>query len=211
MGPYFESQNARLNSLELGMRHLQQRNEIFEDGLANIRSTLIEATRVNSNGHGGGSSTRGGRDQQPFARPEANADDSEDVATSIFSSTANSYLLSLHESLREQVCQLSHAINDLDARASMAIMNESLRIKEDVALTNAAVNSVRMQVQWLMNPRLHQGPRGGVRTNNTNDGARTQLESSSASTAGPSQSTAQSLGFLRPRRSSDSGREGTKL
>jgi hypothetical protein len=210
MGPYFESQNARLNSLELGMRHLQQRNEIFEDGLANIRSTLVESTRVNSNSHGAGSN-RASRDQGPITRPEASADDPEDVDTSIFSSTANSYLLSLHESLREQVGQLSHAINDLDARASMAIMNECLRIKEDVALTNAAVNSVRMQVQWLMNPRLHQGPRGGVRANSTNEGGRTQLESSSPSAAGPSQTTAQSLGFLRPRRSSDSGREGTKL
>jgi hypothetical protein len=211
MGPYFEGQNARLNSLELGMRHLQQRNEIFEDGLANIRSTLVDATRVNSNGHGGESSARGSRDQQPLARTEANTDDIEDVASGIFSSTANSYLLSLHESLRGQVDQLSHAINDLDARASMAIMNECLRIKEDMALTNAAVNSVRMQVQWLMNPRLHQGLRGGIRPSNTNEGGRTHLESSSTSTAGPSQNTAQSLGLLRARRSSDSGREGTKL
>lgn len=212
MGPYFEGQNARLNSLELGMRHLQQRNEIFEDGLANIRSTLMESTRVNSNSHGDGSSTRvdRDRDRQTPTRPETNADDPEDVASSIFSSTANSYLLSLHESLREQVGQLSHAINDLDARASMAIMNESLRIKEDMAITNAAVNSVRMQVQWLMNPRLHQGPRGAVRTNNTNESTRTQMDSST-STAGPSNASTQSLGFLRPRRSSDTGREGTKL
>ncbi|CAG8030856.1 unnamed protein product [Penicillium salamii] len=209
MGPYFEGQNARLNSLELGMRHLQQRNEIFEDGLANIRSTLVESTRVNSNSHNNRSSGQSGRDQQPRTRSEATPDDSEDLATSIFSSTANSYLLSLHESLREQVGQLSHAITDLDARASMTIMNESLRIKEDMALTNAAMNSVRMQVQWLMNPRLHQAPRGTVRANNT-EGTRTQLDSS-ASTAGPSTTSAQSLGFLRPRRSSDTGREGTKL
>ncbi|CAG7957687.1 unnamed protein product [Penicillium salamii] len=209
MGPYFEGQNARLNSLELGMRHLQQRNEIFEDGLANIRSTLVESTRVNSNSHNNRSSGQSGRDQQPRTRSEATPDDSEDLATSIFSSTANSYLLSLHESLREQVGQLSHAITDLDARASMTIMNESLRIKEDMALTNAAMNSVRMQVQWLMNPRLHQGPRGTVRASNT-EGTRTQLDSST-STAGPSTTSAQSLGFLRPRRSSDTGREGTKL
>ncbi|CAG8264930.1 unnamed protein product [Penicillium olsonii] len=210
MGPYFEGQNARLNSLELGMRHLQQRNEIFEDGLANIRSTLMESTRVNPSSHNNRSSTQSTRDQQPRARPEVDPGDSEDIATSIFSSTANSYLLSLHESLREQVGQLSHAITDLDARASMTIMNESLRIKEDMALTNAAMNSVRMQVQWLMNPRLHQGPRGAVRANNTTEGTRTQLDSS-ASTAGPSTSSAQSLGFLRPRRLSDTGREGTKL
>lgn len=207
MGPYLEGQNARLNSLELGMRHLQQRNEIFEDGLANIRSTLVNSTRVNSDPHGG-SSTQASRDQQPFTHPEPGADDPEDLTTGIFPSAANSYLLSLHESLREQVGQLSHAINDLDARASMAIMNESLRIKEDMALTNAAMNSVRMQVQWLMNPRLHQGLRGAVRTSTTNEGTRTHLE---ASTAGPSHTSTQPLGLLRHRRPSDTGREGTKL
>ncbi|RJE17438.1 TRAF-type zinc finger, partial [Aspergillus sclerotialis] len=44
MGPYFEAQNSRLDSLELTIRHLQQRNEIFEDGLANIRSSLVDAS-----------------------------------------------------------------------------------------------------------------------------------------------------------------------
>lgn len=210
MGPYFEMQNTRLNSLESSMRHLQQRNEIFEDGLANIRSTLVESTRLSANSHGSGQSTQPDREQQSSARVDIPTDDPADIAASVFSSNATTYLLSLHESLREEVSQLSHAITDLDARASMAIMNECLRIKEDMAHTNAAVNSVRMQVQWLMNPRLHQGTqRGAVRTNTAdNEGARTQMGSPAA---GPSQAAGQSLGPLRPRRPSDSGREGTKL
>jgi hypothetical protein len=198
MSPYFEAQNTRLNSLELSVRHLQQRNEIFEDGIANIRSTLGESARIAASAHSGGQT---GREQQP-ARADFNSDDPADIAASIFSSNATTYLLSLHESLREEVSQLSHAITDLDARASMAIMNECMRIKEDIAHTNAAVNSVRMQVQWLINPRLHQGMRGAVRTNTANE---------ETTAAGPSQSSAQSLDHLRPRRSSDSGREGTKL
>ena len=210
MGPYFEMQNTRLNSLESSMRHLQQRNEIFEDGLANIRSTLVESTRLGANSHSGGQSTQSDREQQSSARVDGHTDDPADIAASVFSSNATTYLLSLHESLREEVSQLSHAITDLDARASMAIMNECLRIKEDMAHTNAAVNSVRMQVQWLMNPRLHQGTqRGAVRTNAAdNEGARTQMASPAA---GPSHAAGQSLGPLRPRRPSDSGREGTKL
>lgn len=202
MGPYFEAQNTRLDSLELTIRHLQQRNEIFEDGLANIRSTLVDSARA------GMSSASGGNDHQTD-----NMDESVDRSSSVFSSNATTYLLSLHESLREEVGQLSHAITDLDARASMTIMNESLRIKEDMAHTNAAVNSVRMQVQWLMNPRLHQGPRAGMRANTANGGGsdtnRSQLAASSA--PGPSSTAGPSLGPLRPRRPSDSGREGTKL
>lgn len=201
ISPFIEAQNGRLNSLELSMRHLQQRNEVFEDGLAGIRSTLGESARVAANSHNDGQA-QAGREQPASTRADANLDDPADVAASVFSSNATTYLLSLHESLREEVSQLSHAITDLDARASMAIMNECMRIKEDMAHTNAAVNSMRMQVQWLMNPRLHQGTRGAVRTNTTDEGT---------SAAGPSQPSAQPLGPMRPRRPSDGGREGTKL
>ncbi|OQD90582.1 hypothetical protein PENANT_c001G03345 [Penicillium antarcticum] len=208
MIPYFEVQNTRLNSLELSMRHLQQRNEIFEDGLANIRSTLVESARIGASAAPSGQSANNGRDQ-PSTRTETNTDDPTDISSSVFSSNATTYLLSLHESLREEVEQIKHNLTDLDARASMALMNECIRMKEDMAHTNAAVNSVRMQVQWLMNPRLHGTRTGAVRANTGNETPRSPMASSS--TAGSSSTTAQPLGPLRPRRPSDSGREGTKL
>ncbi|KAJ5165932.1 hypothetical protein N7492_006228 [Penicillium capsulatum] len=211
IGPYFEAQNSRLNSLELTTRHLQQRNEIYEDGLASIRSTLNESARASgSNRHDGRSVTESERSRRSQA---SETDDSADPSSNVFSSNATTYLLSLHESLREEVNQMSHALTDLDARASMTIMNECLRIKEDMAHTNAALNSVRMQVQWLMNPRLHHGTRtGAMRTNTSttgNETTRSQLTSTSA--PGPSHAAGSSVGPLRPRRPSDSGREGTKL
>lgn len=208
IGPYFEAQNARLDSLELTIRHLQQRNEIFEDGLANIRSTLLDASHAVPGQHTETRLRPSGRSGSPdpphLSGSPSHADHSGAMSSNAATTT---YLLALHESLREEVGQLSHAITDLDARASMAIMNECLRIKEDMAHTNAAVSSIRMQIQWLMNPRLHQGQRAiGMRGNNgssNNDESRTgQLGSS---TSGPSS------GLLRPRRPSDSGREGTKL
>ncbi|KAJ5697912.1 Zinc finger RING-type [Penicillium malachiteum] len=196
IGPYFEAQNTRINSLELNMRHLQQRNEVFEDGLANIRSTLVESSRISSR-HGSG--------------PTANTEESADRASNASSSNETTYLLSLHESLREEVNQITYALTDLDARASMSIMNECLRIKEDMAHTNAAVNTVRMQVQWLMNPRLHNDTRtASLRANGANAGAEAR-QLMAASAAGPSNAAGASLGQLRPRRPSDGGREGTKL
>ncbi|KAH2611146.1 hypothetical protein KXV81_003414 [Aspergillus fumigatus] len=201
-------ENARLDSLELTIRHLQQRNEIFEDGLANIRSTLLDASHAVPGQHTETRLRPSGRSGSPdpphLSGSPSHADHSGAMSSNAATTT---YLLALHESLREEVGQLSHAITDLDARASMAIMNECLRIKEDMAHTNAAVSSIRMQIQWLMNPRLHQGQRAiGMRGNNgssNNDESRTgQLGSS---TSGPSS------GLLRPRRPSDSGREGTKL
>ncbi|KAJ5770405.1 Zinc finger RING-type [Penicillium nucicola] len=208
MIPYFEVQNTRLNSLELSMRHLQQRNEIFEDGLANIRSTLVESARIGASAASSGQSATAGR-EQTSAHAETNRDDPTDISSSVFSSNATTYLLSLHESLREEVEQIKHNLTDLDARASMALMNECIRMKEDMAHTNAAVNSVRMQVQWLMNPRLHGTRTGAVRANTGGETPRSPMASSS--TAGSSSITAQPLGPIRPRRPSDSGREGTKL
>ncbi|KAL4909309.1 hypothetical protein BDW74DRAFT_79943 [Aspergillus multicolor] len=206
MGPYFEAQNARLDSMEHIVRHLQQRNEILDDGLASIRSTLFESSRAfstNNNNNDVPSSTSAAADSSNRRRPSTTDTDS---STNPFTN-ATTYLLSLHESLREEVAQLSHAITDLDARASMAIMNECLRLKEDMAHTNAAVNSVRMQVQWLMNPRLHEGQQaqhGNDSRGATNAGASAGVGSSNSGHVPVP-------GLLRPRRLSDTGREGTKL
>ncbi|KAL4980108.1 hypothetical protein BDW66DRAFT_70207 [Aspergillus desertorum] len=195
--------------MELTVRHLQQRNEILDDGLASIRSTLVETSRAfsvhhyNNNGEEPAPTTSSDSDpSNPSSSPPTDVDTSTSLLTN-----ATTYLLSLHESLREEVAQLSHAITDLDARASMAIMNECLRLKEDMAHTNATVGSIRMQVQWLMNPRLHQGQRtqnNNEPTGRTNAGAGAGVGSSSS---GPPPSH----GLLRPRRLSDIGREGTKL
>ncbi|PYH31324.1 putative TRAF-like signal transducer [Aspergillus neoniger CBS 115656] len=198
MGPYFEAQNARLDSLELTIRHLQQRNEIFEDGISNIRSTLAQSTRTLAEQDSPTNS-------DAPRRRDSTSDQSQIDSSNLYTATTTNYLLSLHESLREEVGQLSNAITDLDARASMALMNECLRLKEDMAHTNAAVGSIRMQVQWLLNPRLHQGQRAGARPTNSNGG------SNPASASGPSSAAGPSTAFLRPRRLSDSGREGTKL
>ncbi|KAL4771370.1 hypothetical protein BDW60DRAFT_68132 [Aspergillus nidulans var. acristatus] len=209
IGPYFEAQNARLDSMELTVRHLQQRNEILDDGLASIRSTLVESSRAfsahhsNSNNDENASSTSAVADA---SNPSSAFPTDADASTSSLTN-ATTYLLSLHESLREEVAQLSHAITDLDARASMAIMNECLRLKEDMAHTNAAVGSIRMQVQWLMNPRLHQGQRA----QNNNEARGGTHSAAGAGASSSSSGPAPGYGLLRPRRLSDTGREGTKL
>src|SRR5438552_10039861 len=42
MGPYIEAQNSRIDSLDMTVRQLKQRNEILEDGISNIRTTLVD-------------------------------------------------------------------------------------------------------------------------------------------------------------------------
>ncbi|KAL5337736.1 hypothetical protein BJX70DRAFT_225928 [Aspergillus crustosus] len=218
IGPYLDAQNSRLDSMEVSIRHLQQRNEIFEDGLASIRSTLVESSRAfsahkSNNGNDlPTSSITPTSPSHPRTTSSTDIDPSNPIPTTA-NANATTYLLSLHESLREEVAQLSHAITDLDARASMTIMNECLRLKEDMAHTNAAVSSVRMQVQWLMNPRLHQGQRaaaqGGGGSNSGTGSA--GGNGTSAGAPGPSGYNTAHPALMRARRLSDTGREGTKL
>jgi hypothetical protein len=206
MGPYLEVQNSRIDSLDMTIRQLRQRNEILEDGIANIRSTLMESARIMPEN----------RNQRQLSGDEVAQDQSQsghreiednDRSSQLSSSTAMTYLLSLHESLREEVSQLSHAMTDLDARASMAILNESMRVNEDLAHTSAAINTIRMQMHWLLNPRLQQGHRLGTATGGAGDSSPGPSRPTPAPGPGPGYG-----GGLTPRRRlSDSGREGTKL
>jgi TRAF-type zinc finger len=204
MGPYIEAQNSRIDSLDMTIRQLLQRNEILEDGIANIRSTLVESARFMPESLNDQQSSSGNTNQD-HAPSEPRETEEVDRSSQLSSSTALTYLLSLHESLREEVSQLSQAITDLDSRASMAILNESMRVNEDMAHTSAAINTIRMQIHWLLNPRLQQGHRLGSAAAGGAGGD---------SNSGPSTRPAPAPGAsnLPPRRRlSDSGREGTKL
>lgn len=203
LGPYLESQNSRMDSYETAIRHLQQRNEIFEDGLANIQVKLSESAVERSRilRPSNRSSESNGLHHSPTEESPA-----ENTANA--NANATSYLLSVHESLREEVAQLSHAVRDLDARASMTIMNECLRISEDMAHTNAALGSMRIQIQWLMNPHLHYQARRAADMRDAGDSDGVHMSSA----AGPSNNNgSNNAGYPSSRRLSDNGREGTKL
>lgn len=72
------------------------------------------------------------------------------------------HLLSMHESLRAELSRTSAALAELDGRHSMQILNENLRMREDVAYLGAQVQGVGRQVQWLTSAQLQRfQPRGG--------------------------------------------------
>lgn len=67
-------------------------------------------------------------------------------------------ILNLHTHLSDSITNLStqlltiqNNLADLDARQSMMVMNETLRLKEDLAQQGAGLFSTRAQVQWLLN------------------------------------------------------------
>ncbi|EEH42002.2 TRAF-type zinc finger protein [Paracoccidioides lutzii Pb01] len=225
LGPYLETQASRIESMDSTIRQLRQRNEILEDSIANIRSTIAQISPPQ---------TSSKPEALPIVRSDSPISLSSEIpnistsgaptssisdAVTLVSqesisgpppSNTTTYLLSIHESLRDEVTQLSNAVSDIDARLNMSILNESLRLRDEMAHISAGVNNIRMQVHWLMNPRLHQNQRT---VNDSATGAPSASDSSrnmaiSASATNPS---APSPPIQRNRRLSDGSREGTKL
>lgn len=73
------------------------------------------------------------------------------------SASPTQHLLSLHESLRDEVTRIAGALHDLDGRHSMLMLNENLRLKEDMAFLNAQVSGLGGQVGWLTNAVMARG------------------------------------------------------
>ena len=188
LGPFLKDQKNRLEDHEAALKHLRQKNYIMEASLANLTDVLsidpINTTSPSSlTAHFG---------------------------SAPFDSTAD-HLLSLHESLREEVTRVSSALVELDAKANMMVMNESLRNKEEMAHTNAALSNVRMQLHWLMSAKLQSQQRANiveVQSSSRNDGP-SMIRQDVGSSAGGQEETALTRRSIR--RSSDSTRQETKL
>ncbi|OAX81664.1 hypothetical protein ACJ72_03996 [Emergomyces africanus] len=233
LGPYLETQASRIESMESTIKQLRQRNEILEDGIANIRSTIAQILPPQANPQT--EILPVVRSDSPLslplellnvsAGPEISNDPTSEPTDNVTpsfpeftpippASNTTTYLLSIHESLREEVTQLSNAMSDIDARVNMSIMNESIRLRDEMAHISAGVNTIRMQVHWLMNPRLHQNQRNvnapATGTPSASDSSRTMdgvgpVSSQSGNPSSPPPS------IQRGRRFSDGSREGTKL
>ena len=112
--------------------------------------------------------------------------------------------------LESHLAQLQSNLTDLDARSSMALMNETLRIREELAHINGAMYSTRAQVQWLLNRERMLGQREAMargrigapsaiveQGQNATGGAGAST-AQAAATAGVSGSASASTGTQRP-------------
>jgi hypothetical protein len=200
LGPFLADQNARLEEHAIALKQLLRKTRVYQDSIETMQGIL-------GLGPGGAplpaaplSAGVEGLPIQPASDPSpgTNADPPP------FDSTA-SHLLSLHELLRQEVISVSSAIRELDAKVDMTSVNQMLRTREEMAHTNAALNQLRIQMQWLMNSRLQQQR---VLQPATVDGPSVMR---GAFPGGGGQDPAAQGGGAPMRRPSDSGREGTKL
>lgn len=132
--PFLQLQNDRLAAHEAALKHLRYKNSLLEISLHHLQRKLNLSSDL-------------------FDRPTGNRAFLGTLRNPPFDSPAH-HLLCLHESLRDEVGRVAAAVSELDARASVTIVNEGLRVKEELSYTNAAVEGMRMELNWLVSSRL---------------------------------------------------------
>ncbi|KAJ9639072.1 hypothetical protein H2204_003980 [Knufia peltigerae] len=172
MAPFLQRQSRLLHSLQEQLTMVKVRNEVLETGFEKLNDIVNDRVlpRLNQSDPSAAGEASDieeiERDHIPSAISHRDLlmpahlralTPSPDPDVASLSQTQQ-HLLANHESLRgnvsnmeQDIAALHNHISDLDARTSMQIMNETLRIKEDLAHTNAALFSTRAQVQWLLN------------------------------------------------------------
>jgi hypothetical protein len=221
MAPHFREQQARIERNEARMEPLIRKVGILEDGLTNITNYLYPANGNDASFPVTDPLDPNSTDPQvptpDFRLPPASyppvppgGNDTNNPAQPPFDSQVH-HLLTLHDSLREEVSRISNALTDLDGRTNMMIINESQRSKDEMLHVNAAISNMRMHLQWVVSATLQQrsNAAGSSRTPGTttvNASAGSNATRASSARPGPS-ATMQGPS----RRLSDSNRQDTKL
>lgn len=159
MTPFLQRQQSEYEEQRAAHDSLQRKVQILEGGFTAMQNILYSAPSSTSTANAPphldiSASHPASPNEALSAAPEAPFD------------TPTQHLLSLHESLRDELTRIEQALTDLDARSAMMLVNESQRNREEMAHANAAINSMRAQLHWLMSARLQQtqAQRGRVGT-----------------------------------------------
>lgn len=69
------------------------------------------------------------------------------------------HMLSMHESLRDEMSRINSALQELDGRHSMQILNENMRTREEITYMGAQIGGLSRQVHWLTSAQLQRQSR----------------------------------------------------
>lgn len=177
LAPVIAGQTERLEVQEQAQKQMSRKLEVLENGFGAMQNILYpkveEDSQPTSRGHDAASSrntlvspidpsrSHDTEDFPPFTL------DFDDDHTASFPppATANEggpyvsplhHLLSMHESLRDELARMSAAIQELDGRTQMQILNENLRTREAMGHLGAQVGGMQRQVHWLTSARLQK-------------------------------------------------------
>ncbi|KAI9686259.1 MAG: hypothetical protein M1822_003915 [Bathelium mastoideum] len=197
--PFLEAQTKRQDELQAANDLLQRKISILEGGLSSVEDMLY-STPTTSTAQDRQHTSNGNSNQSLSAtsvETDGQGDHGDESSLQSTASDPTAPLLSLVESLREDIARVSASVADLDSRHSMMITNDGLRAREDMAHANAAINGLRVQLHWLVSARMQQ--------------QRQMLQQQGAGGASSTSAAGPSTGPGVVRRLSDSVRQETKL
>ncbi|KAL9097067.1 MAG: hypothetical protein Q9165_001031 [Trypethelium subeluteriae] len=160
LAPFLEAQKRRQDELQASHDLLQRKYNLLEGGLNSIQDMLYSTPTAAGTHDREGPSTENHIQTSDAASSQIDipGEHSTDSNLHTTSSDPTAPLLSLIESLREDIARVSASVADLDSRHSMMITNDGLRAREDMAYANAAINGLRVQLHWLRAERQQLRP-----------------------------------------------------
>lgn len=184
LAPYLSAQQQRQDEQDQARHLLEKKLQSLQQDMEEYRTVPQQEKRVSA----------------PREEPSYFPNNLADFELSDFQdfephASPTQHLLSLHENLREEVSRQANTIHEVDTRLSMMLLNENMRLKDELAYQGAQLSALMRQVGWLTNARLQSTQSNSVSVTNQVD-------------QGPSDPSRVSL-RMPVRRTTDEGR--TKL
>jgi hypothetical protein len=174
LSPFLTAQQERQDEQDRARQLLDKKLAVLQDA---ADSSKHSATQLNRHEHSYFADPLT-QPNPPF--PALSSQDFEPHAS------PTQHLLSLHENLREEVSRQANTIHDMDTRLSLMLLNENMRLKDELAYQGAQLSALMRQVGWLTNARL-------------------QLNHSNAQDPQPATDLSRTLTRMPPRRTTDEG------
>lgn len=178
LAPVVAGQTARLDVQEQAQKQMSRKLEVLENGFGAMQNILYPKLDEDIPDRRRGESSSRHALVSPIETPARNNDvedfppftlDFDDDRSASFPPPAANegpyvsplhHLLSMHESLRDELARMSAAIQELDGRTQMQILNENLRTREAMGHLGAQVGGMQRQVHWLTSARLQRREEG---------------------------------------------------
>lgn len=149
LAPHLKKQSLLLTSLQEQLTMAKIRNEVLETGFDRLNELITNTIQPKLSHLDNDSASISSVEEIP--RDLSTLPGHQPEIESLTAHRLDVNVFPRLESLETHLGSLESQLTDLDARSSMALMNETLRIREELAHINGAMYSTRAQVQWLLN------------------------------------------------------------
>jgi hypothetical protein len=158
LAPYLSAQQQRQDEQDQARHLLEKRLQSLQQDMEEYRTVPQQEKRVSA----------------PREEPSYFPNNLADFELSDFQdfephASPTQHLLSLHENLREEVSRQANTIHEVDTRLSMMLLNENMRLKDELAYQGAQLSALMRQVGWLTNARLQSTQSNSVSVTNQVD------------------------------------------